>query len=138
MYGLAAARIALVILMAIRWAESGRDRDFYLAIFTFALSLSNHLVLAAVAPALVAFVLISRPQTVRVRTILIGAAASLASYCRMATSCCAHGSRRRTSRPREHVAAAGRRHPSPQVRRLYFSPSRRTKCSPSTCRWRGP
>jgi hypothetical protein len=79
-YGLAAALIALVILMAIRWAESGRDRDFYLAIFVFGLSLSNHLVLAAIAPALVVFVLISRPQTVRVRTILIGAAAGLAGF----------------------------------------------------------
>jgi hypothetical protein len=79
-YGLAAALIALVILMAVRWAESGRDRDFYLTIFAFGLSLSNHLVLAAIAPALVIFVVISRPRTVRVRTIAIGALAGLAGF----------------------------------------------------------
>jgi hypothetical protein len=52
----------------------------YLTIFVFALSLGSHLVLAATAPALVIFVLITRPATVRPRTILIGAAVGLAGF----------------------------------------------------------
>jgi len=79
-YGLASALMALVILLVIRWAETGRDRDLYLTIFAFGLSLGNHLVLAATAPALVTFVLLTRPASIRLRTILIGAAAGLAGF----------------------------------------------------------
>ena len=82
-YSLAAALTALITLLAIRWAQSGRDRDLYLLTAAFALSLGNHLTVATLAPALVLFVFLSRPQSIRVRTVTVAAVivvAGLAQY----------------------------------------------------------
>jgi hypothetical protein len=73
-YALNAALVALILWLAIRWSDSGRDRDLYLLIGAFALSLGNHLTVVSLVPALAAFVLLTRRQSVSLRTIGTSAA----------------------------------------------------------------
>lgn len=72
-YTLGGALTALTALAAIRWASTQRDRDLYLTVGVFALSLGNHLTVATIAPALLLFVLVVRPRTVAPRTIAVSA-----------------------------------------------------------------
>ena len=67
-YSLNAALVALIVWSAVRWAENGRDRQLYVTAALLGLSLGNHLTAAMVAPALVVFVLVTRPASVRIRT----------------------------------------------------------------------
>ncbi len=82
-YSLNAALVALIVFLAIRWAESKRDRDLYFAVAACAVSLGNHLSVAALAPALVLFVWLVHPPSINLRNVLVGAvivAAGLAQY----------------------------------------------------------
>jgi hypothetical protein len=76
-YTLGAALTALIILLAVRWSESGRRRDLYLTAAAFGLSLGNHLTIATIAPALALFVLTTRPRSVTIRTTSICAGLGL-------------------------------------------------------------
>ena len=70
-YTLNAALVALVTWQALRWSDSGRRRDLYLTAALLGLSLGNHLTSAMLAPALALFVLLRRPEDVRVKTAAI-------------------------------------------------------------------
>jgi hypothetical protein len=72
-YALAGFLVALIALCAIRWAATTRDRDLYLMVAAFALSLGNHLTVATMFPALALFVIIVSPRTVRPVTIGVSA-----------------------------------------------------------------
>lgn len=54
-YSLAALMLAILLLLALRWAESRRHADGFLFTFIYGLSTSAHLLLVAFAPAFVAF-----------------------------------------------------------------------------------
>ena len=73
-YALNAALISLMLWTAVRWAETKRDRDLYAMVAVFALSLGNHLTVVSLVPALAAFVLLTSPRSVNVRTVVISVA----------------------------------------------------------------
>jgi len=82
-YALGAALTALIVWLAVRWGESGRDRDLYLTAGAASLALGNHLTIAMLAPALVAYVFVTRRQSIRARSIAITAliiAAGVSQY----------------------------------------------------------
>jgi hypothetical protein len=82
-YSLNAALVALIVFLAVRWSESKRDRDLYFAIAACAISLGNHLSVAALAPALVLYVWLVHPPSINLRNVAVGAvivAAGLAQY----------------------------------------------------------
>ena len=70
-YSLSAFMAALVVYCAIRWQQSGRDRDLFLTAGVFGLSLGNHLTIAMIAPALALFVIAARPRSVTLRTTVL-------------------------------------------------------------------
>jgi hypothetical protein len=61
-YALAAALLAAIAWTLLSWAESGRRRWLYAAVMLAALSVGHHLTIVTVVPALVAFVLLTRPR----------------------------------------------------------------------------
>lgn len=82
-YSLAGFLVSLIVFAALRWRASGRTRDLYLMVAAFALSLGNHLTVTTLAPALLAFVVVTDRRAVRVRTAVISAlivVAGLAQY----------------------------------------------------------
>lgn len=82
-YSLAGALIALLLFSAVRWQASRRDRDLYLMVGVFALSLGNHLTVTTLVPGLLAFVLVTDRAAIRLRTVAVSAlivAAGLAQY----------------------------------------------------------
>jgi hypothetical protein len=80
-YSLTAALIAILLLCAVRWEATRRERDLYLMVAVFALSLGNHLTIAAVAPALIGFVLVTDRRAIRWRTAVISALIVIAGLC---------------------------------------------------------
>jgi transmembrane protein TMEM260 (protein O-mannosyltransferase) len=72
-YALNAALVASMLWLAVRWRDTGRDRDLYLMVGAFALSLGNHLTVVSLLPALAAFVLMTRRASVSIRTVSISA-----------------------------------------------------------------
>ena len=70
-YALNAALISLMLWAAVRWSETKRDRDLYAMVAVFALSLGNHLTVVSLVPALAAFVLLTSPRSVNVRTLAV-------------------------------------------------------------------
>ena len=70
-YTLGAALVALMALLAVRWAQSGRTRDLYALVLAFGVSLGNHLTAAMMAPAIAVFVLVVKPAAIRVQTVAI-------------------------------------------------------------------
>ncbi len=80
-YSLTAALIAILLLCAVRWEASRRERDLYLMVAVFAMSLGNHLTIAAVAPALIGFVFVTDRRAIRWRTAVISALIVIAGLC---------------------------------------------------------
>ena len=80
-YSLTAALTALLVVCALRWEQTRRERDLYLMVSVFALSLGNHLTAAALAPALIAFVLLTDRRAIRWRTALASTLIVLAGLC---------------------------------------------------------
>lgn len=72
-YALGAVLTALIVWLAVRWGETGRDRDLYLTAGVASLALGNHLTIAMLAPALVAYVFATRRQSIRPRSTAITA-----------------------------------------------------------------
>jgi hypothetical protein len=72
-YALTGALTAILFLCALRWDATRRQRDLYLLIAVFALSLGNHLTAAAVAPGIALFVVLTDRRTMRWRTAVIAA-----------------------------------------------------------------
>jgi transmembrane protein TMEM260 (protein O-mannosyltransferase) len=70
-YSLTGALTAILAFCAVRWHTTRRERDLYLMVAVFAVSLGNHLTIAAVAPALIALVVLADRRTIRGRTILV-------------------------------------------------------------------
>lgn len=68
-YSLAALMLAILLLLALRWAESRRQSDLFLLAFVYGLATSVHLLLVAFAPAFAAFcwVVSRRPSAASVR-----------------------------------------------------------------------
>ncbi len=82
-YSLTGALVALLLFFAVRWQATRRQRDLYLMVATFALSLGNHLTVTTLCPALLAFVLVIDRRVVRVRTVVVSmllVIAGLAQY----------------------------------------------------------
>ena len=80
---LAGALIALLLFCAIQWQASRRERDLYLMVGVFALSLGNHLTVTTLVPGLLGFVLLTDRKAIRLRTVLVSAlivVAGLAQY----------------------------------------------------------
>jgi hypothetical protein len=77
-YALHALLLALTALAYLRWAESLRERDFYLACFVYALAFGNHLLMVTALPAIVALVLWVRPRAFVEPARLLGVAAIVA------------------------------------------------------------
>ncbi len=73
-YSLTAALVAGIVFFAVRWQATRRDRDLYVVIAVFALSLGNHLTIATILPGLLAYVLITDHRTVRFRVGAVSAA----------------------------------------------------------------
>jgi transmembrane protein TMEM260 (protein O-mannosyltransferase) len=80
-YSLTGALTAVLVLCALGWHTNRRDRDLYLMVAIFALSLGNHLTAAAVAPALIALVLLTDRRAIRARTILVSTVIVIAGLC---------------------------------------------------------
>ena len=80
-YTLTGALTALLLLCAVRWQHTRRERELYLMVAVFALSLGNHLTAAAMAPAIVAFVFLTDRRAITVRTAAISSAIVLAGLC---------------------------------------------------------
>jgi transmembrane protein TMEM260 (protein O-mannosyltransferase) len=80
-YSLTGALTALLVFCALRWHASRRERDLYLTVALFALALGNHLTAAAVAPALIAFVLVTDRAAIRARTIVVSTLIIIAGLC---------------------------------------------------------
>ena len=80
-YSLTGALTSIVVLCAVRWAVTRRERDLYLMVGVFALSLGNHLTAAAMAPALIAFVLVTDRRRIGLRTAIISALIVIAGLC---------------------------------------------------------
>jgi len=83
-YTLNAALVAAGFLLLLTWGQSRERRHLYAAIAIFALSSGNHLIVIALVPALLLFVIATDPRTaLSARTILITAglvAAGLSQY----------------------------------------------------------
>jgi len=83
-YTLNAALVAAGFLLLLKWGQSRERRHLYAAIAIFALSSGNHLIVIALVPALLLFVIATEPRTaLSVRTLLITAgmiAAGLSQY----------------------------------------------------------
>jgi hypothetical protein len=80
-YSLTGALTAILLVCALRWDATRRQRDLYLMVGIFALSLGNHLTAAALAPALIAFVLLTDRHAISTRTAVISALIVLAGVC---------------------------------------------------------
>jgi hypothetical protein len=63
-YTLSAALLLGVVLWLARWERSRSDRDLFAAAACFALALGNHLSIAAAAPAIALFLLVTDPRHV--------------------------------------------------------------------------
>jgi len=80
-YTLNAALVAGGFLALLRWDDSRKTRDLYLAITVFALSAGNHLTVIALLPALVIFCLLTDARAMlRPRTLLVGAVIVLLGF----------------------------------------------------------
>src|SRR3954467_9506832 len=82
-YALTGALTAILLLCALRWHVARRPRDLYLVVAVFALSLGNHLTAAAVAPAILVFVVLTERRAITWRHGAIAAViviAGLAQY----------------------------------------------------------
>jgi hypothetical protein len=82
-YALTGALTAILVLCALRWDVTRRQRDLYLVVAVFALSLGNHLTAAAVAPAILVFVVLTDRRAIGWRSGAIAAlivTAGLAQY----------------------------------------------------------
>jgi hypothetical protein len=78
-YTLGALLLVLVAYWLLRWAATRRNSHLFAAAFCFALALGNHLSIAAIAPAVLAFLIVTDwRRAFRPRTFL-GAAAIVAS-----------------------------------------------------------
>ena len=73
-YSLTAALVAAIVFFAVRWQATRRDRDLYVVVGVFALSLGNHLTVATIVPGLLAYVLITDHRTIRFRVAAVSAA----------------------------------------------------------------
>jgi hypothetical protein len=73
-YTLAAALVALIVLLALRWERSGRNRDLYAVAAVFGVSLGNHLTVATLLPAIALFVLVVRHSAIRPGIVIVCAA----------------------------------------------------------------
>jgi hypothetical protein len=80
-YSLTGALTAVLLLCAVRWEATRRERDLYLMVAIFALSLGNHLTAAAIAPALIAFVLLTDRRAIHWRTAVISTLIVVAGLC---------------------------------------------------------
>lgn len=80
-YTLTGALTALLVLSAIRWQRTRRERDLYLMVAIFALSLGNHLTAATMAPAILAFVFLTDRDAINGRTATISCAIVFAGLC---------------------------------------------------------
>jgi hypothetical protein len=80
-YSLTGALTAILLLCAIRWEATRRERDLCLMVAIFALSLGNHLTAAALAPALIAFVLLTDRRAISWRTVVTSALIVVAGLC---------------------------------------------------------
>ncbi len=80
-YALTGALTAVMVLCGLRWHTTRRERDLYLLVAIFALSLGNHLTAAAMAPALIAFVLLADRRAIRARPILVSTLIVIAGLC---------------------------------------------------------
>ena len=80
-YSLTGALTAVLLLCAVRWEATRRERDLYLMVAIFALSLGNHLTAAAMAPALIAFVLLTDRRAIHWRTAVISTLIVVAGLC---------------------------------------------------------
>jgi hypothetical protein len=80
-YTLTGALIAALVLCAARWQRTRRERDLYLMVAMFALSLGNHLTAATLAPAIVIFVLVTDRRAISLRTAAAACAIVLAGLC---------------------------------------------------------
>jgi hypothetical protein len=81
-YTLHTALVATGLLCLLRWSETRRMRDFYVAVAVFALSLGNHLTVIALIPALVLFPLVTDPRAIlRVKTLSAVIAFVVAGLC---------------------------------------------------------
>jgi hypothetical protein len=80
-YTLTGALTALLLLSAVRWEHTRRERDLYVMVAIFALSLGNHLTAATIAPAIVIFVFLTDRRAISVRSAAIGGAIVLAGLC---------------------------------------------------------
>jgi hypothetical protein len=76
-YTLNALFLALTIRLLLEWRARGAGVWLALAAAVFALGLANHLVLAAFAPAAIAYVLATKPELVRRRRVVAAAAAAV-------------------------------------------------------------
>jgi hypothetical protein len=85
-----------MVLFLLRWSHTRRDRDLHAAVACAALALGNHLTIVAVAPAAIAFTLLTDWRAVvRPRTLLINAAlgvAGMAQYGYIIVRTLQHGS----------------------------------------------
>ncbi|HEU4938686.1 MAG TPA: DUF2723 domain-containing protein [Vicinamibacterales bacterium] len=80
-YSLTAALTAFLVLCALRWQATRRERDLYLMVAIFALSLGNHLTSAAIAPGLIAFVLLTDRRAIHWRSAAISTLIVVAGLC---------------------------------------------------------
>ena len=80
-YSLTAALTAILVLCALRWQATRRERDLYVMVAVFALSLGNHLTSAAVLPGLIAFVLVTDRRAIHLRSAVVSALIVIAGLC---------------------------------------------------------
>ena len=78
-YTLNALFLALTIRLLLEWRARGSGAWLVLAAAVFTVGLTNHLVLAAFAPAAVAYVLATKPGFLRLRTVVAAAAVVVAA-----------------------------------------------------------
>jgi hypothetical protein len=77
-YSLGGALVAAIVYCAVRWQATRRDRDLYLMVAMFAVSLGNHLTVTTLVPGLILFVLVADRHAIRTRTIAVSAVIVLA------------------------------------------------------------
>lgn len=80
-YSLTAALTAILVLCALRWQATRRERDLYLMVAIFALSLGNHLTAVALAPGLIAFVVLTDRRAIQWRPAVISTFIVIAGLC---------------------------------------------------------
>ena len=80
-YALTGALTAVLVFCALRWQATRRARDLYLVVAIFALSLGNHLTAAAVAPALIALIVVTDRHAIRGRTLVAGTVIVIVGLC---------------------------------------------------------